>query len=484
MRVTKIAPVMPFSGKPKINLASVFGASPNKPFLLRIPVTGQRPIRYGAINLPEGLKLQNNIITGAVSQEGNYEVMLTAENDLGKTEKKLMLEIKPENVLVTPLMGFTTWNAFAGRVSQKYVLDTAHKMVDLGITEYGYSYMNTDSGWQGPYGGKFDAIQPNEKFPDMKAMVDEIHGLGLKCGIYSTPMLNAWGYPEGWDPLPGCTVGEPDKRFADTNGGIGVIRKEKNNAKQWEEWGFDYLKYDWRPADPVNAELMREELMKTGRDFGFCVTVEALTAYCRYWSKYCNSYRNNEDCLGNWPRQMEIYNTYFDHIPYMNKGHYFDLDMLDVGKCVFTNKDGFYNEDEQIVVYSMRAFLNSPIQISSVLDEVSDFEMALLCNEEIIAINQDAAFETAVPVLRHQKEDSILDVFEKKLEDGSYAYAIFNMGEEEETVLSTFAEETLLRDVWAKEDLGSFASAEFTLKPHTVRILKSNSKLSAAEIKG
>lgn len=483
MRITKIAPAMPFSGKPQINLASIFGASPNKPFLLRIPVTGQRPIRYGAINLPEGLQLQENIITGAVLQEGNYEVTLTAENDLGKTEKKLTLEIKPENVLVTPLMGFTTWNAFAGRVSQKYILDTAHAMVDLGIAEYGYRYMNTDSGWQGPYGGKFDAIQPNEKFPDMKSMVDEIHGLGLKCGIYSTPMLNAWGYPEGWDPLPGCTVGEPDKRFAETNGGIGVIRKEKNNAKQWEEWGFDYLKYDWRPADPVNAELMREELMKTGRDFGFCVTVEALTGYCSYWSRYCNSYRNNEDCLGNWPRQMEIYRTYFDHIPYINKGHYFDLDMLDVGKCVFTNKEGFYNEDEQIVVYSMRAFLNSPIQISSVLDEVSDFEMALLCNEEIIAINQDTAFETAIPVFRHQKDDSLLDVFEKKLEDGSYAYAIFNMGEKEETVLSTFAEETMLRDVWAKEDLGSFTSAEFTLAPHTVRILKSSSKLSAVEMK-
>ena len=73
MRITKIAPAMPFSGKPKINLASVFGASPNKPFLLRIPVTGQRPIVYGAVNLPEGLELRDNIITGAVCREGWYE---------------------------------------------------------------------------------------------------------------------------------------------------------------------------------------------------------------------------------------------------------------------------------------------------------------------------------------------------------------------------------------------------------------------------
>ena len=44
MRYTKIATAQPFSGTPKINIASVFGASPNKPFILRILVTGQRPV--------------------------------------------------------------------------------------------------------------------------------------------------------------------------------------------------------------------------------------------------------------------------------------------------------------------------------------------------------------------------------------------------------------------------------------------------------
>ena len=46
-------------------------------------------------------------------------------------------------------------------------------------------------------------------------------------------------------------------------------------------------------------------------------------------------------------------------------------------------------EDEQIVAYTMRAFLNSPIQISSTLEAVDEFELSLYCNEEIIAINQD-----------------------------------------------------------------------------------------------
>jgi alpha-glucosidase (family GH31 glycosyl hydrolase) len=77
--------------------------------------------------------------------------------------------------------------------AQQLLGDKYIKMVESGIAEYGYSYVNLDSGWQHEYGGEFDAIMPNFKFPDMKEMTDRIHALGFKCGIYSTPMLNAWG---------------------------------------------------------------------------------------------------------------------------------------------------------------------------------------------------------------------------------------------------------------------------------------------------
>ena len=146
MRYTKIAKANPFEGAPKINLASIFGASPNKPIILRIPVSGQRPITYGAEKLPNGLVLKDNILSGLIPTEGNYEIILTAENTLGKTEKKVTLEIKEGNILVTPLMGFSTWNAFGNAVTQKNVTDVADRFVELGLSEYGYSYINTDSG--------------------------------------------------------------------------------------------------------------------------------------------------------------------------------------------------------------------------------------------------------------------------------------------------------------------------------------------------
>ena len=132
MSSTKIASIKPFEGAPSINCASVFGASPKKPIIFRIPVSGERPITYSA-SLPEGLSLDGNIITGSIAEEGTYSVLLTAENAKGRCEKAVSFEIKEGNVLVTPLLGFTSWNAFGEKVTQNDMIGIAEKMVESGI---------------------------------------------------------------------------------------------------------------------------------------------------------------------------------------------------------------------------------------------------------------------------------------------------------------------------------------------------------------
>ena len=473
--ITKIAKAQPFCGAPKINLARIIGASKGKPILFRIPVTGERPIEYSAQNLPKGLTLEGNILKGMVENDGNYEFTVSAKNSQGKDERKITLEIADGNVLVTPLLGYTSWNAFAQHVTQNDIEGIAEKLVELGISEYGYSYVNTDSGWQGEYGGEYDAVMPNQKFPDMKKMTDKIHALGLKCGIYSTPMLTAWGCPDELKSIPGCTQGEPDYRFAPTNGGIGLIHKEKNNATQFAKWGFDYLKYDWGPTDTVNAELMRAELVKQDRDFGFCVTVQALKQYASYWSRYTNSYRCNPDTLSNWKNLVEIYETYFDFREYARKGHYFDLDMLDFGTCRLHTMWNCLSDDEKLIEFSMRAFLNSPIQISSTLENVTDFELSVYCNEEILSISQDCAFNTPSLVSSKKDGERYFDIWEKELDSGDYAYAFFNFGNAHESV-KLASQNGVIRDVWAKEDILD-AQISLEIPPHTVRILKSKNKL-------
>ena len=484
MSYTEIARALPFEGAPKINNADVIGASRGRPVLVRIAVTGERPISYSAEGLPEGLILDGCIISGKVMSDGDYKFKLRAENALGSYEKDVTLEVRERSILITPLLGFTSWNAFGHLVSQEKIEHTAEKMLELGITEYGYAYVNTDSGWQGEYGGKFDAIMPNKAFPDMKGMCDKLHSLGLKAGIYANPMRYAYGYPLDFDPVPpGVTEGEPDIRFNDEKGGIGLIRKEKNNALQWAKWGFDYLKYDWNPSDPYNAEAMRRELIATDRDFGLCISLKALPEYHAYWSKYPSSYRCNPDSICTWSSFMGIYRSFFNFMEYGNRGHYFDLDMLDLGKCHMFDIYNFpdlpdygFTEDEAIMVYSTRAFLNSPIQISCDLDYLDEFLLSVYCNDEIIAINQDSLCDTARPVTIIERGDAILHVWKRRLCDGSFAFAVFNLGKTTEEVKIMLDGESLVRDVWAKRDLGTMNVIKESVVSHTVRIYKATPK--------
>ena len=476
MRYTEIAEALPFEGKPHINLCSRYGASPNKPILLKIPVTGQRPMEYTVEGLPEGLTLQNDILTGMIPEEGEYPVTIHASNAIGKDSMELVFEIKKNTILLSPLLGFTTWNAVASGVTQNFIEETAQQMADLGLSEYGYSYVNMDSGWQGNYGGPYDALQPNEKFPDLKAMCDKLHSLGFKCGVYSTPMLRAYGC----DQIPsGCTTGDPDIRYSNEQFGIGLIHKEKNNALQWADWGFDYLKYDWKPSDPTNAELMRQALMETDRDFGFCVTIRARPEHNNYWSKYCNSYRCNPDSKGDWQNVLDIYRTWFDYADVINKGHYYDLDMLEMGYCwlfhalKYTERpEHGLTEDEQIAAFTVRSFLSSPIQISCQLDKITPFELSLYCNNEILAIHQDSGFFTAKPIMMLESGKKIVHVFKKKLANGDFAIAAFNFGDTVEKVPVYLDEVCTVRDAWAKKDLTPTDTLQLTMQPHTVRVFR------------
>ncbi len=99
-----------FEGKPCINPPHVVGNYPASPFLFYIPTSGERPMKWHAENLPEGLKLdkKTGIIKGEVAEKGTYKVVLKAENALGSDTRELLIKIGDE-LLLTPPMGWNSW---------------------------------------------------------------------------------------------------------------------------------------------------------------------------------------------------------------------------------------------------------------------------------------------------------------------------------------------------------------------------------------
>src|SRR5580698_9602102 len=128
--------------------------------------------------------------------------------------------VKYNGLAKTPPMGWNSWNKFHRNVDDKAVRGMADAMASNGMKDAGYVYVNIDDTWQGTRDAN-GVLQPNEKFPDMKALADYVHSKGMKIGIYSSP---------------------GPKTCAGYEGSFG---HEEQDAKTWAAWGIDYLKYDW-----------------------------------------------------------------------------------------------------------------------------------------------------------------------------------------------------------------------------------------------
>ena len=478
---TEIAPYKPHDkGPARLHTPTVYGASPDKYMLYAIPATGKRPLCFTAEDLPPGLSLDksNGFLTG-IPKAGEYRLKISVSNGEGCDSREIRFLVKEDGSGLTPMLGWCSWNAFGRTVSQQKIEQTADLMISSGLSSYGYQFVNTDSAWQGEYGGKYDAIMSNFKFPDMKAMTDHIHRLGLKAGIYSTPMQKAWGGGE----LPGCTRGKIDPKWMDTYYGIGLDHREQACVDQWTEWGFDYLKYDWSPCDPENAERMKDCLRRSERDFQFCVTVSANLRYADYWKKNCNHWRDNSDSRDSWDNI--VWNRFHsDHwAEHVSPGHFFDLDMLECGWiCNHMTGEQWASrltEDEQITAFTIRAIFPSPIQLSCDLSRLTAFDMALFCNEEVLSVNQDALGIGAVCV--HEERTRAMDrteikhkrIYAKPLEDGSTAIAMFNLGEQDEILSLPLNSKVSARDLWAKRELGAFTEKiAVNIPAHAARLLK------------
>ena len=272
---------------PRINGPRIYGARPKADFLYRIPATGVRPMTFSAKGLPRGLKLDKNtgIISGKAARRGSYDVTLTASNALGSDTRHLRIEIG-DRIALTPPLGWNSWNCWGNSVSEEKILQSARAMVSSGLADYGWCYVNIDDGWQGLRGGKYNGIQPNKKFPDMKALGDSLHARGLKFGIYSGPWCSTYASHIG------SSCDDPDGKYWWIEQGLAdefmkldrsKLDKEKirsfgkysfahADAMQWADWGVDYLKYDWNPNDEWWMRDMKEALDATGRDIVYSIS--------------------------------------------------------------------------------------------------------------------------------------------------------------------------------------------------------------------
>lgn len=450
---------------PSINWPRTVGGTPGRPFLFRVPASGEGTLSFAAEGLPDGLELdsEEGIIAGSLPADGTWDVTVRASNEHGSDEAVLTLVGGRDTLCLTPPMGWNSWNVWGLAVDQDKVKAAADAFVETGLAAHGFQYVNIDDGWEADRDTS-GVILPNEKFPDMKALGDYIHSRGLKFGIYSSPGPKTCG------------------------GYTGSYQHEEQDARTYDQWGVDFLKYDWCSYNKIVKDRSLPELQKPYRLMAEKLAAcnrDVVLSLCQYgmgrvweWGAEVGGqlWRTTGDITDTWGSMRSIGFRQHPHYVHAGPGHWNDPDMLVLGQVGWGPRlhTTHLEPHEQLTHMSLWCLLSAPLLIGCDLTALDEWTLTLLTNDEVIALDQDPLGRQAQRISR----EMYAEVYRKELHDGSIAVGLFNRGPTSTDVSVSWNDlgisgKHTVRDLWRHEDLGTYGgSFSAQIPPHGVVLVK------------
>lgn len=284
--------------------------------------------------------------------------------------------------LLPPTMGWSSWNTYAAQISDEIIKRQADYMVSTGLDTVGYRYVNIDDGFFYNRDSVGNLVIHPTRFPDgLQPVVDYIHGLGLKAGIYTDA---------GHSTCASYYGGES----GGLQGGI-LDHEDADCTLYFDSLGFDFIKVDfcggtsWQNAEQLDldpqtryeaiGEAIARSEARTGRKVVYNV--------CRWdfpgtWvTDVADSWRISQDINASWSSVKDIIGQNLYLSAYCSRGHYNDMDMLEVGRGLSTTEDQTH--------FGLWCIMSSPLLIGCDLGQISTATRRLLGNEDLIALNQD-----------------------------------------------------------------------------------------------
>ncbi|KAJ3795451.1 glycoside hydrolase [Lentinula aff. detonsa] len=284
-----------------------------------------------------------------------------------------------------PALGYNTWNAYGCNINEDLVLESAQLMVSLGLQAAGYEYVNIDDCYaEKNRSASGDIVADSVRFAQgMKNLTDQIHALGFKTGIYSdSGWFTCGGYP-------------------------GSFQNELRDATTFQDWGFDYLKFD-------NCAIPFDDIIREGMIGKYTRMADALAqlskssgqppflfSLCQWgweqvwlWgSTLGHSWRVTGDIAPDWDSLAYIinFNSFITQATSFY-GHN-DMDMLQLG-------NGGLTFDEAKSHFTAWALMKSPLLIGTNLSAITPDILQILTNTEILSINQDPVVGNSISPFR------------------------------------------------------------------------------------
>ncbi len=370
--------------------------------------------------------------------------------------------------LVLPTMGWSSWNTYRVHISDSLIMSQADAMVATGLKDAGYNHINIDDGY---FGGRDAAsgrllIHPT-RFPGgMKQVVDHIHGLGLKAGIYSDAGTNTCGNYYDRDSIAR---------------GVGFYGHDQQDADYFfKELGFDFIKVDFCGGNaPQNTDRLaldpRERYTAIRRAIDATGRKDVRLNVCRWdfpgvWVRdVATSWRISHDITDRWwsLRSIILQNLYLS--AYAGGGHYNDMDMLEVGRALSPEEDRTH--------FGLWCIMASPLLIGCDLTTLRTETLELLSNRDLIALNQDPLGLQAY-VAAHEGDTYVLVKDVEERFGRTRAVALFNPTDEPQRMKVRFVDLELsgpahVRDLFARADIGELPGhLEVEVPAHGTRIYR------------
>jgi hypothetical protein len=376
-----------------------------------------------------------------------------------------------------PPMGWSSWNSFSNTVDAKVIMDQAKAMVANGMAKAGYQYVNIDEGWwlgQRDAEGNivveakaWPALASGERAGDMANIVRFIHALGLKAGIYTDAGMD------------GCSM-YPD--LGPVYQHVGSEGHYEQDFLQFAKWGFDYVKVDWCGGDKEKLDPAAQ-YAEIARAIGKAEAVTGRRLYlsiCEWgnnspWTWAANVGGAPADI---WRTSGDIVAPIVPHEKHSGRLATFPvvLSNFDQGIHPEAEHTGFYNDPDMMVVgmpgltdaqnrvhMSLWAISAAPLLAGADLTTLSDAALATLTNPEVIAVDQDSLGLQGIKVASYGDG---LEVWTKALSTpGERAVLLLNRTGDPATIAVNWSDlgltdssPAMVRDLWARKDLGSFNS--------------------------
>ena len=266
-----------------------------------------------------------------------------------------------------PPMGWNTWNCFGQNINEKLIIENVDSIINKGLDKYGYKYIILDDGWASPTRDSSGNLEAHsERFPSgMKFIGDYIHSKGLKFGLYtSIGKTTCEGYP-------------------------GSYGNEYRDMKKFEEWGVDYVKIDWCTYNRLwwpwwnyqyHYHIISKAIQSLDRPMFINICNWGFQKPWDWGPKIAHSWRITYDIK---PTKQSI-----DYIirrgthlqKYNEPGRYNDLDSLQIGNGL-SKELSEYN-------FELWCKLKSPLILGCDMRKISDEDLKIITNKELILLNQ------------------------------------------------------------------------------------------------